>query len=648
MVFGNIGDTSGTGVAFTRDSATGEKVLYGDYLPNAQGEDVVAGIRATMPLEELARRMRRVYSQLKEHADRLEKHYQDLQDIEFTIEQGRLFILQTRSGKRAAQAAIKIAVDMVGEGLIGKEEAVRRVSPEQLEQMMHPQIDPKYAVAPLAAGVAASPGAACGKAVFDADTAQERGQAGEAVILVRMETNPDDVHGLAEAQGVLTARGGKASHAALVARGMGKPAVTGCAAIVVDEARRQFNCNGVVVSEGELVTIDGSTGQVYLGQVPTVQPTMGKEFRQLLRWADKYRRLGVRANADTPQDAATAFGYGAEGIGLCRTEHMFMAEDRLPVMQDMIMAVTERDRRKALDRLLPMQRDDFIGIFKAMRGRPVTIRLLDPPLHEFLPRQEMLIEEVTRLRLTDPTSAELKKMEGLLARVEALKEANPMLGLRGCRLGIIFPEINEMQVRAIFEAACQLKKQGMEVGPEVMIPLVGHANELKAVRQQLEKLAKKVMKEAKVEVDYSFGTMVEIPRAALTADEIAESAEFFSFGTNDLTQTVFGFSRDDAEAKFIFQYLEKGILAHNPFQTLDEAGVGKLMRMAVELGKKTRQNLKLGICGEHGGDPPSIHFCHKIGLNYVSCSPYRVPVARLAAAHAALEEKAGAAAKADV
>jgi pyruvate,orthophosphate dikinase len=429
---------------------------------------------------------------------------------------------------------------------------------------------------------------------------------------------------------------------------MGKPAVTGCAAIVVDEARRQFNCNGVVVSEGELVTIDRSTGQVYLGQVPTVQPTMGKEFRQLLRWADKCRRLGVRANADTPQDAANAFGYGAEGIGLCRTEHMFMAEDRLPVMQDMIMAVTEKDRRKALDRLLPMQRDDFIGIFKAMRGRPVTIRLLDPPLHEFLPRQEMLIEEVTRLRLTDPTSAELKKMEGLLARVEALKEANPMLGLRGCRLGIIFPEINEMQVRAIFEAACQLKKQGMEVRPEVMIPLVGHANELKAVREQLEKLAKKVMKEAKVEVDYSFGTMVEIPRAALTADEIAESAEFFSFGTNDLTQTVFGFSRDDAEAKFIFQYLEKGILTHNPFQTLDEAGVGKLMRMAVELGKKTRQNLKLGICGEHGGDPPSIHFCHKIGLNYVSCSPYRVPVARLAAAHAALEEKAGAGAKADV
>jgi len=648
MVFGNIGEDSGTGVAFTRDSATGEHVLYGDYLANAQGEDVVAGIRATMPIQELGRHMPKVYGELKKYANKLEKHYRDLQDIEFTVEAGRLFVLQTRSGKRAGQAAVKIAVDMAQEGLISKEEAIERVSAEQLEQSMHPQIDPAYKVRPLAIGVPASPGAACGKAIFDADRAAEQGAAGEQIILVREETNPDDVHGLAQAQGVLTARGGKTSHAAIVATGMGKPAVVGCDALVVDEGARQFTCNGVVVKEDDLITIDGSSGRVHVGRVPTVPPSMGKEFWQLLRWADKMRRLGVRANADTPEDAATAFRYGAEGVGLCRTEHMFMDEDRLPVVQEMIMAVSVQERKKALDKLLPMQREDFIGIFKAMKGRPVTIRLLDPPLHEFLPREEQLIEDVTRLRLTEPDSAELKRFESLLVRVNALKEANPMLGLRGCRLGIIFPDINEMQVRAIFEAACRLKKQGVEVRTEVMIPLVGHINELKTVRDQLEKLAKKVMKENGVEVEYSFGTMVELPRAALTADEIAESAQFFSFGTNDLTQTVFGFSRDDAEAKFIYQYLEKGILPVNPFQTIDETGVGKLMRMAVELGKKTRPDIKLGICGEHGGDPASIHFCHKIGLHYVSCSPYRVPVARLAAAHAALEDKSGAKARADV
>jgi pyruvate,orthophosphate dikinase len=638
MVFGNMGPTSGTGVAFTRNPATGERRVYGEYLLNAQGEDVVAGIRTPKPIEELEREMPAVYRQFMDICALLEKHYRDVQDVEFTIENGKLYLLQTRSGKRTAQAAVKIAVDMVGERLISREEAVLRVEPSSLEQLLHPRLDPQARKHVIAKGLAASPGAASGIVVLDADEAAKIGTE-RKVILVRPETNPDDIHGLVAAKGVLTTRGGMTSHAAIVARGMGKPAIVGAESITVDESKRTFSVNSVVVREGDVITIDGSTGEVIKGEVPVIEPKLTGEIQDLLAWADKFRTMGVRANADYPRDARTAREFGAEGIGLCRTEHMFMEEERLPIMQQMIMAASEPERRRALDRLLDFQKEDFKGLFREMGSLPVIIRLLDPPLHEFLPRLEDLLVEVTELRLSGETE-KLREREAVLRRVQALHEFNPMLGLRGCRLGILYPEINEMQVRAILLAAVELKKQErLDIVPEIMIPLIGHANELRVVHQQLEQVAQAVVKEAGIKVRYMFGTMIEIPRACVVADEIAETAEFFSYGTNDLTQTIFGFSRDDAQGKFLHVYLEKGILKEDPFQVLDREGVGALMKMGTERGKKTRKDLEVGICGEHGGEPSSVEYCHEIGLDYVSCSPYRVPVARLAAAQAALKEK---------
>jgi len=638
MVFGNMGPTSGTGVAFTRNPATGEKKVYGEYLLNAQGEDVVAGIRTPRPIEQLAQDLPEVYRQFMRICALLEKHYRDVQDVEFTIENGRLYLLQTRSGKRTAQAAVKIAVDMVHEKLLTKEQALLRVEPGSLEQLLHPRLDPESHRTVIGKGLAASPGAASGAVVFDADEAVKMA-AQHRVILVRPETNPDDIHGLVAARGVLTSRGGMTSHAAIVARGMGKPAVVGAESIRIDEAAKQFSAGNIVVREGEVITIDGTSGEIILGEVPVIQPSLSGEIEELLSWADEVRTLGVRANADYPRDARVAREFGAEGIGLCRTEHMFMEEERLPIMQQMILASTEAERRAALDLLLQFQKEDFKGIFREMGNLPVIIRLLDPPLHEFLPRMEDLLVEVTELRLTGE-SERLKAKETLLRRVQALHEFNPMLGLRGCRLGILYPEINEMQVRAILGAAVELKRdEGIDVIPEIMIPLVGHPNELRVVHQQLQAIARQVVAESGVSVRHMFGTMIEIPRACLVADQIAEMAEFFSFGTNDLTQTVFGFSRDDAQGKFLHVYLEKGILKEDPFQTLDRDGVGKMMRMGTELGKKVRPDLEVGICGEHGGDPASVEFCHQVGLDYVSCSPYRVPVARLAAAHARLKEK---------
>jgi len=639
MVFGNMGEDSGTGVAFTRNPATGEKEVYGEYLMNAQGEDVVAGIRTPKPIRELERENPAVYRQFVEVCDLLERHYRDVQDLEFTIERGKLWLLQTRAGKRTAQAAVKIAVDMVKEGLITKEEALMRVDSEDLAKLLHPSIDPAHKPRVIAKGLPASPGAASGIAVFDADRAEAMGRDGHKVILVRPETNPDDIHGLAAAQGVLTSRGGMTSHAAIVSRGMGKPAVVGAEAITIDLLKREFRVDEVVVREGDLLTIDGSTGEVMLGEAPVIEPQLSGEVMELLAWADEVRRLGVRANADYPRDARKAREFGAEGIGLCRTEHMFMEPDRLPIVQEMIMAATKEERAAALEKLLPIQKEDFKGIFREMEGLPVIIRLLDPPLHEFLPRLEDLLVEVTELRLRGDRPEELERKEKILRRVRALHEFNPMLGLRGCRLGILYPEIYEMQVRAIFQAATELVKEGVKVIPEVMIPLVGHINELRVIHEQLRAIAEEIIREAGVELKYMFGTMIEIPRAALTADEIAEIAEFFSFGTNDLTQTVFGFSRDDAEGKFLHVYVQKGILKEDPFQVLDREGVGKLMRIGTELGRKTRPELEVGICGEHGGDPASIELCHQIGLDYVSCSPYRVPVARLAAAQAALRDR---------
>ncbi|HET6946457.1 MAG TPA: pyruvate, phosphate dikinase [bacterium] len=638
MVFGNMGATSGTGVAFTRNPATGERRVYGEYLLNAQGEDVVAGIRTPKPIDELERELPKAYRQFMDICALLEKHYRDVQDVEFTIENGTLYLLQTRAGKRTAPAAVKIAVDMVSEGLISKEEAVLRVEPASLEQLLHPRLDPQARKHVIAKGLAASPGAASGIAVLDADRAAELGKS-QKVILVRPETNPDDIHGLVAAQGVLTTRGGMTSHAAIVARGMGKPAVVGAEAIRVDEANRSFTVGGATIREGDTITLDGSTGEVIKGQVPVIEPKLTGEIQDLLHWADQFRSLGVRANADYPRDARTAREFGAEGIGLCRTEHMFMEEERLPIMQQMIMAGTEADRRTALASLLQFQKDDFKGLFREMGSLPVIIRLLDPPLHEFLPRLEELLVEVTELRLTGETE-KLREREAVLRRVQALHEFNPMLGLRGCRLGILYPEINEMQVRAILQAAVELKKEEhIDIVPEIMIPLIGIVNELKVVHQQLQSVAQEVIREAGITVRYMFGTMIEIPRACVVADEIAEIAEFFSYGTNDLTQTIFGFSRDDAQGKFLHVYLEKGILKEDPFQVLDREGVGALMRMGTERGKKTRKDLEVGICGEHGGEPSSVEFCHELGLDYVSCSPYRVPVARLAAAQAALKEK---------
>ncbi len=733
MVFGNMGEGSGTGVAFTRDASTGEDQISGEYLVNAQGEDVVAGIRTPSPIARLEEEHPALYAQFADICHRLEQHYREMMDVEFTFEKGRLYFLQCRVAKRATAAAVKIAVDMAHEGLIDKAEALRRVAPQRLDDLLHPRIDPRVQRVPLADvahdvaavigekpalifaedgrvatmaqpewaalpaaerdrllararfvdvahGLPASPGAAAGIAIFDPDTAAARGLghgAGEAVILVRAETSPDDIHGMTAARGILTERGGMSSHAALVARGFGKPCVAGCEAISVDEEARSFAIAGVTVPEGQMLTIDGSTGSVMLGAIPTVPPEIFPELQEFLGWADDTRRLKVRANADTPADAAKAVEFGAQGIGLCRTEHMFLAKDRLPAVREMILNAAEAKRLQAgtdqlrkeldgasgdkkarlearladasaemqgplgrylgaLEEILPMQQGDFEAIFRVMAGKPVTIRLIDPPMHEFLPDHDALLEEVTRLRIERPASDELCRQEALLASVDAVREQNPMLGLRGCRLGILYPEINEMQVKAIFRAAVKLAGEGIEVLPEVMIPLVGFEAELTHLRTLLETTARKEMDAAGRQIPYQFGTMIELPRAALTAGQIAATAEFFSFGTNDLTQTTLGFSRDDAEGKFLGKYLQMGILKENPFETIDQTGVGALMRQAIASGREARPGLKLGICGEHGGEPRSVAFFHQIGLDYVSCSPFRVPIARLAAAQAAL------------
>lgn len=644
MVFGNMGEDSGTGVAFTRDPSTGEKKIFAEFLPNAQGEDVVAGVRTPLDITAMRDRWPAIYKEFVAICKQLETHYRDMQDMEFTVERGKLWVLQTRTGKRTAASAVKIAVDMVKEKLITVEEALMRVSPANLDQLLHKRIDrdaiKKQGIKPIAVGLNASPGAATGIAVFDADTAAARGEAGEPVILCSIETTPDDIHGMLASKAVLTSRGGKTSHAAVVARGKGLPCVAGCEALKMDLPGRKFTGpNGEVINEGDWITIDGSTGEVFVGQVPLVDPELGKDFKAFLSMADKVRRLGVRANADEPVDAAKAIEMGAEGIGLCRTEHMFMAPERLPAVQEMILADDEETAARALAKLLPMQREDFIGILETMGNRPVTIRLLDPPLHEFLPKKEEILEELIVLRTKGVDKERQAELQTLLHRVEQMEEANPMLGLRGCRLGLTRPAINEMQVRAIIEAACELRKRGKRVVPEIMIPLVGIVKELSTVRTQLEAVAKQVMQEQGVKVSYKFGTMIEIPRAALTAGEIAEYAEFFSFGTNDLTQMTFGFSRDDAEGKFIGRYMEMGILDESPFATIDEPGVGRLVEMAVKEGRAARPDLKCGICGEHGGDPASVEFCHRVGLTYVSCSPFRVPLARLAAAQAVIKEK---------
>ncbi len=639
MVFGNMGYDSGTGVGFTRNPSTGEKEYYGEYLLNAQGEDVVAGIRTPLPLSNLKNDLSEVYKELTKVVHILEENYKDVQDYEFTIEKSKLYLLQTRTGKRTAQSAVKIAVDMVEEGIITKKDAILRVEPNQLNQLLHKRIDPNVKVNIVAKGLPASPGAAYGKVVFTADEAEELGKEGEMVILVRPETTPDDIHGMVEAQGVLTSRGGMTSHAAVVARGMGKPCVAGCSALNIDTKKEKLSVGNKIIRKSEFITIDGGTGEVFLGKVPTIDPEMSKEFRTLLSWANEIKRLGVYANADTPEDAQKARELGAEGIGLTRTEHMFMAQDRLPIVQEMIMADTKKSRDEALQKLLPMQKGDFLGILKAMEGLPVIIRLLDPPLHEFLPNLEDTLIEVNTLRLKNADSDELEKKEELLAKIKSLHEMNPMLGLRGCRLGLLYPEVYEMQIEAIIEAAVELTKQGVKVKPEIMIPLTSHVNELRPICEKARKIANKKIKSAEVKLEYKVGTMIELPRAAITADKIAEEAEFFSFGTNDLTQTTFGISRDDAEGKFLLKYVEDKILEENPFEVLDREGVGKLVELGTNLGRKTRPDLEVGICGEHGGEPHSVEFCHSVGLNYVSCSPFRVPIARLAAAQAVVKEK---------
>jgi pyruvate,orthophosphate dikinase len=616
MVFGNKGESSGTGVCFTRDPSTGERKLFGEFLVDAQGEDVVAGIRTPEPIEGMLDRLPEAYRQLVATLDRLEEHYREMQDIEFTVEEGSLYLLQTRTGKRTARAALRIAVEMTDEELISREEAVARIDPGQLDQLLHPMIDPKAQLDVVATGLNASPGAASGAIVLDADLAEERGRNGDDVLLVRWETTPDDIHGLIQARGVLTAHGGMTSHAAVVARGMGKPCVAGCESLSIDLKARTIRIGEHELAEGDQLTIDGGTGRVIVGAVPLVAPEIDERFETILGWADELRRLHVRANADTPEDAAKAREFGAEGIGLCRTEHMFMAPDRLPVVQEMILASDEQARRAALDRLLPVQQADFEGIFEAMAGLPVTIRLLDPPLHDFLP------------------SAEEATSEAMRRRIEQLREANPMLGTRGCRLGLQYPEIYEMQVRAIVRAAAAVRERTGETPlVEIMHPLVGFDEELRRLRDLTERVAAEEQA-----TEHLIGTMIELPRACMRADEIAELADFFSFGTNDLTQTALGFSRDDAEGKFLTYYLEQGILERNPFEVLDVEGVGELMRIAVERGRGAKPGIKLGICGEHGGEPRSVAFCHELGLDYVSCSPYRVPLARLAAAQAALAE----------
>ena len=657
MVFGNIGKKSATGVGFTRNPATGEKELYGEYLFNAQGEDVVAGIRTPSLLKSLEKEMTAPYRELKEITSRLEKHYHDVQDFEFTIQENKLYMLQTRSGKRTGQAAIKIAVDMVEEGLVSKEEALMMVEPEALNQLLHPVFDDeekeKHEV--LAHGLAASPGAAAGQVVFTADDAVSWKNDGKKVILVREETSPDDIHGMSASEGILTATGGMTSHAAVVGRQMGKPSVVGCGEVKPNEVQKFFLAGKTEVKEGDWISIDGTIGEVLHGQIPTqpseiIQVVRGEkkpeeskiyqDFTKFLFWADKVKKLKVRANTDTPEDARIALAFGAEGIGLARTEHMFFEKERLPFIKEMILSETEEERRRALSKLLPFQKKDFYGLFKEMKGHPVTIRTLDPPLHEFLPRREDLMVEIAELKASGSKKKErIRELEKLLERVKALSEFNPMLGHRGCRLGISYPEIIEMQATAIFEAVCQLAKERVKVCPEIMIPLVGTKEEFSNQKKIIQRIAEKVMDKYKVKVEYSIGTMIEVPRAAITADEIAKEAEFFSFGTNDLTQTIYGLSRDDG-AGFLAHYLAHGIWKNNPFETVDINGVGEIMKMAVEKGRKTRPDLKIGICGVHGGDPRSIFFCHKIGLSYVSCSAYQVPIARLAAAQIMVKEKA--------
>jgi len=639
MVFGNMGDDSGSGVGFTRNPSTGAKEFYGEYLPNAQGEDVVAGIRTPFKLEELKKNMPAIYDQLKEITDRLERHYRDMQDFEFTIENNVLYMLQTRNGKRTGAAAVRVACEMVEEGLLSPAEAILKVEPQQLDQLLHPVFDAKNEFKVIARGLPASPGAAVGRIVFSSEDAVKMSGQKEKVILVRIETVPDDIHGMEVSQGILTARGGMTSHAAVVARGMGTPCVAGSADIKINEEHRQVEFQGgQTLKEGDFISLDGSKGEVYLGALKTSNPDLRTgHFGKFMTLADTLRRLKVRTNADIPRDARVARDFGAEGIGLCRTEHMFFAPDRLPHMQAMILADDTAERELALEKLLPMQRDDFAGIFRVMDGLPVPIRPLDPPLHEFLPKREDLMVEIALMRERGEAAEKVQARQALLERVEELHELNPMLGHRGCRLGITYPEITRMQARAILEAACIVKKEGINVLPEIMIPLVGKVEELKSQRDIVMDTAAKVFAEQGLQVDFLVGTMIEIPRAAVTAGEIASVAQFFSFGTNDLTQTTFGFSRDDA-GRFIREYLRLGILERDPFQTIDRGGVGLLLKMSVEQGRKVRPDLKVGICGEHGGDPNSVEFCHQLGLNYVSCSPYRVPIARLAAAQAVAGE----------
>jgi len=635
MVFGNMGEKSATGVAFTRNPATGKKELYGEFLINAQGEDVVAGIRTPQPIKQLAKAMPKAYQTLQKIAQILEKHFRDTQDLEFTVEEGKFYILQTRTGKRTPEAAVKIAHDMVLEKLISKEEAIMRLDPEQINQLLHRRLDPNARLQVIAKGLAASPGGASGEVVFDADKAESKGQLGNQVILVRPETSPDDVHGVIWAQGVLTSRGGMTSHAAVVARGLGRPCVCGAEEVKIDLEKRQFTSRGQTIKEGEIITINGSTGEVILGAVPMVEPKLSRELKTVLSWADSLAKLKVYTNADYPRDAKTARDFGAKGIGLCRTEHMFMEQERLPYVQEMILAPNAQEREKPLEKIGHFQKEDFMGLFRIMDGLPVIIRLIDPPLHEFLPKEEEIEEHLSKAK----SKKEKEHWEAMRAARNNLHEDNPMLGLRGCRLGILMPEIIRMQTRAILEAALDVKKEGKKVKPQIMVPLVAFKEELAFVKKEIQNEAKKVFAKHGEKIAFKIGTMIELPRAALRAGEIAQEAEFFSFGTNDLTQTAIGISRDDAEGKFLASYQKLGIIKTDPFQTLDQDGVGELVQIGAERGRKTNPSLSVGICGEHGGEPESIKFCHQVGLNYVSCSPYRVPVARLAAAQAAIEGK---------